>query len=148
MYKNEALGTIVCSLTLWLRDVTATNNVITWRHIRAFPLTSYYAVFWDALMLCSYHTHADLKNKITLAFKNMWSIISCLFKTDIMTYFHVCSFALLYFQWILTVLMFPSQYKQHRNNIVVHSTHIEIIAKLQRIAFISIYVQNDFLWCS
>ena len=44
--------------------------------------------------------------------------------------------------------MFPSQYKQHRNNIVVHSTHIEIIAKLQKIAFIFIYVQNDFLWCS
>ena len=40
--------------------------------------------------------------------------------------------------------MFPSQYKQHRNNLVVHSTHIEIIAKLQKIAIIFIYVQNDF----
>ena len=28
--------------------------------------------------------------------------------------------------------MFPSQYKQHRNSIVVYSTHIEIIAKLQK----------------
>ena len=28
--------------------------------------------------------------------------------------------------------MFPSQYKQHRNNIEVYSTHIEIIAKLPK----------------
>ena len=37
--------------------------------------------------------------------------------------------------------MFPSQYKQHSNNLVVRNTYIEVIAKLQKIVIIFIYVQ-------
>ena len=124
-----------------VQQITSLHDVIfapfNWRRI--------YAVFWDVSLMCSYHTHADLWNRITLAFKNMYVIISCLFSNryyDIFLHFYISNG--------FNSFMFPSQYKQHRNNLVVHSirTHIEIIAKVQKIAIIFIYIQNYFLWCS
>ena len=48
---------------------------------------------------------------------------------------HISMFALLHFYISngFNSFMFPSQYKQHRNNLVVHSTHIEIIANCRKL---------------
>ena len=62
-------------LTLWLRQMRL-KNLTSLREITSstdvtfapFHWRRIYAAFWCISMACSYHTHANLKNKITLAF--------------------------------------------------------------------------------